>query len=334
MAIPPLDVRATWSGEELSTGALGAKADLEALGTAADTAAADINTSLASVGTTATTELGTTIPAAADTGLGGLTTRASKFKAVGTELGTSVAQGIGGGMSAPAAVANVAQSASGLLAPLASTGPGAIAAVGLGLGIAVVGNIVKGMTEEFAKSKAAVQDGANDLFGAIDVTAKTTLADIRRAIRDTFNLENVVAELGGEGGVTAGFEKINELVEITGFEFDTVVDAIRGKVTPATEAFYRKLVEVEDQGNKLSGPFSENELLMSDTAKAADEALDAINNTRGAIATGKDNLQQTRDYMQETAAAAEATAAFTAAIASNLGLAAGRAAAIAVDIGV
>lgn len=175
MTVPAGEIRYMWNGDEIKTGTTAAIADLNALATATDTAAADINTGLTDIGTTATTELGTTVPAAVDSGAVGLTTKVSKFKAVGTELGTSLSQGIAGGVDPATSAVNVGSSLSGLLAATATTGIGIAAAVGLSLGVAVVGNIVKGIKaeeEELKKQMAELAVAFREGLGKLDKAAR------------------------------------------------------------------------------------------------------------------------------------------------------------------
>lgn len=239
MTVPPIEVQALWDGTRLTAGVTGATDDLNKLAAATDVASQDISTSLEGVGTTATTEFGTTVPAAVDASAVGLTTKSAKFKAVGTELGTSLAQGVGAGVSAPEAAAGAAQSVSSLLAVTAKTGVGIAAAVGLGLGVA----IVKGLVGGAAERKQEVIDAYNDLFEGIEVTAESSARKIRQSIIDAFTFETALKEFGG-GDIDEAFRRIEELATLTGEDMDDIASIIQVGITPATKDAAQSLAEI------------------------------------------------------------------------------------------
>ena len=210
-------VRADLDATGVTTGAEVAEQALRDMATTADVAASDIDTSLA-----------TDVPASVDTSAVSLTTKASKFKAVGTELGTNLAGGIAGGASGPEAVASTGSALSGLLAASAATGIGAAAAIGIGLGAAVITNIAKGVGEK----KQEMIDAYNAAFREVEVNAKDTARDIKAAILDAFTFDEAIEAFGG-GDIDAGFAKINALVRETGANFNEIVDIIRGDINPA-----------------------------------------------------------------------------------------------------
>jgi hypothetical protein len=162
MAVLPVEWAAKWNDDELVTGASTTKAALASLADSTDAAAAEMKASLETVGTTATTELGTNVPAAADRSAVDLTSKASKFRSVGTELGTELAQGVAGGVDPATATVNVGSSLSGLLAASATTAKGAAAAVGLGLGVALISNVVQGIKAKQEEAAAALAENVKE----------------------------------------------------------------------------------------------------------------------------------------------------------------------------
>lgn len=272
-------VKALWDGTSLETGSAEAAASLDKLGTAVETTSTDVTSSLAKMGTAAETEFGTTLPNAVDTAIDGpvgLTTKAGKFKAVGTELGQTVAQGVGSGLSATESVANIGTSLTGLLAPLAATGAGAIAAIGIGAGAALVTNIIKGVDE---RRKAAV-DAFNELFSEIETSAKDSAKDIKQSILDAFDFQEALTALGGEQGLQGGLEKVNKLVEATGANFNEVVDILRGDINPANRDTLRLLQqqtkESEDAG-QVHGTVAKQ---YTEEARLAQDILDKSRSQR------------------------------------------------------
>lgn len=266
--IPPIELKALYDGTEVAAGTSATIANLQELETATGTAATSINTDLASVGTTATTELATTVPAAVDAGAVGLTTRSTKFKAVGSELGQSLTDGVASGVSAPQAAANIGTSMSGLLAASASTGVGIAAAVGVGLAVA----IVKGITDGAAKRKQEVIDAYNSLFSAIEVEAADSARKIKASILDAFDFQTVITELG-HGDINAGITQINDLVDLTGQKFNDIVLLLQNGVTPATKDTAAAVKEIVDAGVENVGVQGQIDAVLGAQAKKASDLL-------------------------------------------------------------
>lgn len=287
-------VRALWDGTQLESGTTTAATSVDKLADAVDSSSADVTSSLQAMGTAAETEFNQTLPAAVDTGAVAITTRAGKFKAVGSELGTSVAEGVGSGMSAGEAVANVGTSLTGLLAPLATTGAGVIAAIGIGAGAALVTNIIKGVEE---RRKAAVE-AFNELFSEIEVSAKDSAKEIKSAILDAFDFQEALTALGGDDGLQGGLEKVNKLVQETGADFNEVVDILRGDINPANRDTLRLLQqqtkESEDAG-QVHGTVAKQ---YTEEARLAQEILDKSRSQRDTNRELLDGKRKEVDYQR------------------------------------
>lgn len=280
-----IGVTITSDASGFATGVQQAETAMAGLATTTQTAAADIDTALA-----------TDVPASADASAVNLTTKASKFKAVGTELGTSVVSGLSQGMSGPEAVTNSANSLSGLLAASASTAGGAIAAVGIGAGVAIVAAIAQGMNE----SKERIASATQEVFDNLELTAKTSLHDIRQAIFDTFSLENKITEIGA-GNFADGMEKVQQVVDDTGISFDGILDLITQGINPGTRETYERLVEAREEGTKLHGLFYNSRIQMDGTAKNADDLLGNIQETDVAMRRARDAAQSAAGYFDRSA---------------------------------
>lgn len=314
MAVPPVEVRGTWEGTDLTTGVLGAKADLEALGDAAGTAATDINTSLSSVSDQATTTFGTDLPASTDAAAFDLTTKATKFKAVGTELGTQVAQGVASGVDPATSAVDVGTSLTGLLAASAKTGVGAAALVGIGLGVALVKNMMKAAEEE----AQALRDTVNALLGAVENDFKGSMRSIVQDMRSELSVINVITQLG-EGDLGAGWAELERVSNATGENVNVLVDYLQGKATPAAMRLADEFGRGRDlvqSGESIIGDTNQTLAVQYGVAKKLVEEADK--NTR-AWQVAKDTAAGLKDLMSGTADETERAAAAAERFAAGLG---------------
>lgn len=243
-----LRVRALWDGTQLDAGTKDAAASVDGLEAAVKTSTASMDASLKTLDTGVQTTLGSsgTFVKSADETAVGLTSRTSKFKAVGSDLGASVAQGAASGLSGPEQIANVGQSLASLLA---FTGVGgAIAAVGVGLGTKLITDLIAGVD---AKAKEFTE-AFNDLFSAVEVEAEDSMREVKKSILDAFTFEQALEELGGEDGLAGGLRKVESLVAATGVEFNDIVDIIRGKINPANQNTRTLLKQQADETEKIA----------------------------------------------------------------------------------
>lgn len=319
-------------GTGFVTGTEQAEQAMRDLASTTDLAAQDIDTSLA-----------TDVPASADSSAVSLTTKASKFKAVGTELGTNLAGGIAGGASGPEAVAGTAQSLSGLLAASASTATGALAAAGLGLGVAVVVNLIKGVQER----RQEFIDSVNSMWDSIEVTAKSTFASIREDLLATFDLPAIINQVGG-GDPTLGLSKIRDAAADINVPFSDLVDILRGDITPANRyilgllkdqskeiayttqikgAYVEKLTEEGQRAKDLLGvQEANNDKVRTATELAKAEAgykKDSLDNTvalEAATTALVDPMKRTAEQAERYAAAVERADAAAARLNDRAGL--------------
>jgi hypothetical protein len=316
MAIPPIEIRALWDGEDLSTGALNAKADLDALATSADYAATDINAALTSVGTTADTQLGTAVPAATDKAAVDLTTKASKFKAVGTELGTELAQGVAGGVDPATASVNVGSSLSGLLAASATTAKGAAAAVGLGLGVALISSMIKAAQAE----AQALRDQVNTLLGAVEGDFKGSMRSIIRDMREELGKIDVITQLG-EGDLGSGWAELERISEQTGLNMQDLVDYLQGKGTPAAQRLADEFARGEAAATGLEEVSGETNKRLALQYSVARDLVEQAQRNSKAWEEAKDAAAGLRELMTETANETERAADAAERYAAGIGAA-------------
>lgn len=302
MTVPPVEVRALYDGSAVQAGTAGNVADINAMASAVDAASADMTSSLTTVAASADTELGTNIPASADRAAVGLTTKASKFKAVGTELGQTLAQGVGSGLSGPEAVANLGTSVSGLLAPLAATGAGAVAAIGLGLGGALIGNMIKSANERRQEFVDAVVAG----FQQIEVKASSTFASIREDMIATYDIKDVLSEVTKLGVST---DELRETAASLGKPWYELADVLRGDINPANRDTYEALRDQSkelDYQTKASGVVRD---VYTDQARTSQTLVGLSDKNRDLLRDRVDLALLERDAVEGTARATERAAA-------------------------
>ena len=297
-------VRALWDGTQLEAGTTTAAASVDKLADAVDSSSADVTSSLQAMGTAAETEFNQTLPAAADTSAVSLTTKAGKFKAVGTELGETVAQGVGSGMTGAEQLANIGTSLTSLLAPFAATGAGAIAAIGLGAGAALITNLIKGVQQ----NRQDFVDEVNEAFDSVEVHAKDSMREIREAVIESLDFKTLLEKVGG-GSSTLGLEKIRAAAENLQVPFNELVDILRGDITPAnrdTLAALREQSKEIDYQTKAGGVVR---TVMTDEAKAAKELLDYSQERTSAVREAATSAKAERDYMRDSKEVAKENAA-------------------------
>ena len=266
-------VRADLDATGVATGAEMAEASMRELAASADLAAQDIDTALA-----------TDVPASVDSSTVQLTTKAGKFKAVGTELGTNLASGIAGGASAPEAALSTGSAMTQLLAASAKTAKGAFALVGLGVGVAFVTNLIQGMQARKAEAIAAY----NDLFSKIEVNAEDSMQKVRRSIFEAFDFQAAVTELGG-GDINAGFAKIQTLMEGTALSASDIALVLQRGVTPNTREWASQIRQILKDGRSATGEFGRGAKVYTEQAEIAKEIL----------ATGHENEETQRRLVEQ-----------------------------------
>jgi hypothetical protein len=302
-----IGVKADLDATTFQSGATQAEAAMEGLATTTQTAAADIDTALA-----------TDVPASVDAAAVGLTTKSTKFKAVGTELGTTLAQGIGSGASGPEAVSGTVSSLSGLLATVATSPAGIVGAAGVGLGVALVTNLIKGMQEAADKRRAEFVGSVNSMFDSIEHHARDTAATIREDLLSAFDAETVVKELGGADGIIGGVEQLKAVSKDLGVPWESLVDIIRGNITPLNAALYKTLVaqskEVDYQ-TKVGGIVTDH---YTDAALRAQELLGFTRDNRHELDAAERASKGFSNYLEGSKAHASDLAGYATTIAVQM----------------
>lgn len=277
---------------QLTAGTTTAANAIDALAASVDTSSDQMRTSLASVDEGVTSSFGPsgTIPRTVEDGAVNLTTKASKFKAVGADLGSTLAQGIAGGVSSGDAVGAVSSSvsgAAGLLAVAAGTAGGAAAAVGLGIATSLVTGLISGMK---AKDEA-FQAEVTKIFDSMEITADSTMRAIRKTISDGFSFQSTVDSFGGEA--------LADDAALFGSNLATAAALLNGKMTPAAKELHSVLQDVIDTEAPASDDFSYQAALLRAQQKAAGDLLSKLEENQAVrkedLTLGRQGLQYERD---------------------------------------
>jgi hypothetical protein len=278
-------VKADLDATTFTSGADQAAAAMEGLATTTQTAATDIDTALVS-----------DVPASVDSSAVAVTTKASRFKAVGAELGTNLAGGVANAASSGQAVSGLLSSVGGLVAPLAATGGGAIAAIGLGLGGALVGNIIEGINARSEAFNAAVDDLLSNLGDDFRGQIKKIMDDLKSSITEV----NVLTKFGG-GSLTEGLAHAKTEANLLGLSLDDVVKILEGRTDPATQAIVDHWRQVGVETQKVLD--DQGTLTQEQGAYVAggDDLVTAYDTLRGEIKQAKSNTNDLRGVQQDLA---------------------------------
>lgn len=317
---------------DLSTAASTASTDITSALSDAGTGFGDLSTDADDAADQINATMTQTIPASVQTGAVAITSKASKFKAIGTTLGTNLTAGIGEGVSGPEAAASTTSALAGLVAVTAKTGPGIIAALGFGLGVAVVQSMIKGIGE----SQAAFDAGVNALLDNLEGDFTRRLKSMFGELKSTLTEVNVLTDLGGEGGLAAGLEQAEQHAADLGIDLQQYVKILEGKADPVTQAIVDHWAKV---GENL-GPALEKSRELTDEQKTyleiGKQTVENYDDLRGEISTSKEEsiilagLQRSLAFdsshyagnMERAAAAAADAAVASQTIASGIAAAA------------
>jgi hypothetical protein len=207
-------------------------------------------------------------------------------KTIGTDFAASMTQGIASG--------DIVGSVSGIFSSLAAVG--GVAAIGVGLGAALVTGLVKGAQQREADYRAAV----SSLLEAGEVEAEQSARKIRKSIFDAFTFETAVKEFGG-GDLQTGMEKIQQLADDTGQSFNQVADIVRGEMSPAVDGTLKTLQDMVQEEKELQQSGKGAAAAQLETADAAQVLLDHYDKINGQLNDAVDSGIKQRDYARSTA---------------------------------
>lgn len=264
----------------------------------------------------------TDIPSSVESSAINLTTKVGKFKAVGTTLGTELADGITGGIAAPAAALNIGTSLTNLIAISSKTLKGTAAAVGIGLAVSLVKNWVDGTNAR----KQEVIDAYNTIFTSIDVAATDTADSIRNKILDSFTFDKVVTDFGG-GDINTGIDNLTKIADAAGIarsDIGLIVEYLQRGVTPETAEVAHKIHAITDDTEQWSGAIGSvgrNQGVVAQRyTESARLAQLLIDKTHGNVQEQNELNRQKRfelEFARETAGYAERQAAASDSVAQN-----------------
>lgn len=208
---------------------------------AIDSSASDISTTFDGLSQDATAaadsitqSLQTDVPGAVDGSAATISTKAAKFKQVGAQLGTTLTEGIADGVAGPEATLSLSQALAGLVAISAKTGPGIIAALGLGAGFALFKNVIDQSKAAKEAIEADVEEWVGKFVegvGKIDAAAKR--ATFEAELNDkTSELNRVFNELGSnaQGAIIRAFVGTPTQRQSAVQDLRGMLDAVKGQI--------------------------------------------------------------------------------------------------------
>lgn len=281
-------VELAYDNTQLKTGVTESETALRGLETVADQTATEMSTSF--------DQVATDVPAAFSNTSVGITDSAKKLKGVGKQVGADVALAVTDGFSS----GNVVGSITSVIGSLAAVG--GIAAVGVGIG----GALVTGLVEGWQKSKAEFTEAVNGLLGSVEDDFRGTWESIRKDMFQEFSKIGTLEELGGEGGLTEGLRQANVFTDQLGLGLGRVTDVLRGKTDPATDrvvANLRKMSEETEDVYKAGVKVGEVETAR---AKKAQELLGLFEAQRGQLKQARDDAADLYDLQHDAVGDARA----------------------------
>jgi hypothetical protein len=198
-------------------------------------------TDLKSEITSATTAIGTLDTTVSQTSDSIVNTSGRKLKSAGKTIGTDFAQSLTSGIAS----GDVVGSVSGIFSSLAMVG--GFAALGVGLGGALLTGIIKGASAE----KQAMIDSFNSAFEALELKASQTGKEIAAEILSGFEASKAIEDIGG-GDADLGFDRATEAAAGLNIEASALVELVRSGINPATQETFNILKKQLDKANDLT----------------------------------------------------------------------------------
>lgn len=301
---PVIAIKALWDGTKLKSGTDESEAAVESLADSVEASSDQMRASLASIddGVNTTLSSGGTF----SSGVDDVEAEGGRLKEVGSEVGAEFAANLQEGVASGDIKGTLLDTFSGLGAAAGATGQLGLAAAGVG--VLLGATLMKGLAAKAQAERQEFVDAVNTAFEQIEVTAQSSFETIRREIKKTFTETAVIAELGGEEGVLGGYERINELIQITGVKFNDVVDILQGEVSPRLDRARELIIEASDN-TELWGRWTT--IIGQGYSDNAKTAQDILKITEGNVKEQDALLGLTlqyRDGMTVSAAAAERSA--------------------------
>jgi hypothetical protein len=267
-------------------------------------------TDLKSEITSATTAIGTLDTTVSQTSDSIVNTSGRKLKSAGKTIGTDFAQSITSGISS----GDLAGSVSGIFSSLSMVG--GIAALGVGLGGALITGIIKGANANATEMRA----GVNELLKGVEDDFKGSMKSILQDLQEGVSSINVLEELGGGGedALVQGLAKAREYAQGTGLELEQVVEVLQGKMRPATQAVLNKqldqLAVLEEVESATGQTYAEEVRRKS----PAGQLIDLYKIQAEELGKAKDDARDLHDIQASTADIVGQTAQYAGAYAAQL----------------
>ena len=209
-----------------------------------------------------------------------------KLGEAGKEAGSEFAQNLGESISSGDISGLVSGTVGGLAGTFGAAGPIGLALAGLG---AAATAIFTGMSTQAATAAAAAQTAFDNLMSGAD-TFTTTQSNLETAF--------------GKGDYVANLGEAKRIAALLGMDWQDLIDLINEGNRGQAE-----LKRIQDQYNTLvqKNVDSAGDLSVEDSkrARAAEDALNAIQRSSQALADGMKAQQDTATYMGQSADAAE-----------------------------
>lgn len=284
-----IKVEALWDGTRLEAGTETSQRSLDDLRRAVDDTSDDINRSLRSIDDGVSSTLGS--GGSFDRAVDDVETSGRRMKDIGSEVGSEFSENIGEGIRS-------GDIGGSILETFTSLGPGLGV---LGIAIAAGAGIINGLISGARDRQKALDETFNEVFSGLEITAKTTLANIRKQLFATFDINRVLEDIGGEAGLAGGFRTVNDLARQTGVAFNDIVDLLRGNITPATEATRKALEGYAAETRTASDGLGHVSQIHNELADSARDLLAYTEDTRGQIQEQVPYARQYRDYLRQSA---------------------------------
>ena len=299
-----MEVQALWDGTKLKAGTEEAEASVEALADSVEAASDSMRASLDSIDDGVSSTLG---PGGSfSTSVDNVEDEGGRMTEVGSEVGAEFAANLAEGVNSGDMVGSVTDTFSGLSAAAAATGNIGLIAAGVG---AVFGaTIIRGITNAVTAREQAVVDAMNGIMEGVVSSAATGMKAVREAMLAEFDITEQLKRLSESGDDAAeGWAVVEDLSKATGEHTNVILDALAGKINPATDRFREKLLAVEDEGTKIGSGFYEMSQFMSETAKQADRTTVVLGDTERALEGAERGAEGLAGWMERNKVLSEGT---------------------------
>lgn len=299
-------IQALWDGTKLKAGTEESERAVEALADSVETASDQMRASLQSIDDGVTSTLGPT--GTFSRSVDDVEVEGGRLSEVGSEVGAEFAANLQEGVASGDLKGSLLDTFSGLGAAAGATGQLGLAAAGVG--VLLGATLIKGLSQAAEERRAEFVAAVNEGFQSIEVKARSTFKEIRGELLSTFDFKALLEDLG-EGDPTVALGKIQDAAEAINKPFNELVDVLRGDINKENQDTLKALQQQSKEIDyQVQGKGSMIDVL-TDEAKLAGDLLDYTRNRKEQLRETTDLARAERDYLQQSADAAERIAAAT-----------------------